>query len=153
MRDSAVSRLAFRSQSGSFMLQGCPSFCSEQCSIRKIFRRLRSGPEHMTWPHEWDHPINRGVVLQDGLVVMRRDFRLMVSGFVTGSVLQAKYSPTGLPGRSGRTHVQHGTAAELSSQMLQSVDGAIAAASRDHLLSVCCIRLNSEGLVEHTGRR
>ncbi len=59
----------------------------------------------MTWPYEWDHPFNRGVVGQVDLVVMRSDFRLMVDGFVTGSVLQAKYFLTGFPRRSGRRHV------------------------------------------------
>ena len=122
----------------------------EQSSTRKIFRNLRIGPENVTWPHEWDHPVNRGVVGQDGLVVMRWDFRLMVSGFVTGSVLQAKYFPTGLPQRSRRKHVQHGREAELSTHQWSYCRSIYRLSP---ILSVCCIQSNSEGVVERTGRR
>ncbi len=104
-----------------------------------IFQSLRNGPEHATWIHELHHPADRGVVGQDGLVVMRWDFRFMVTGFVTSCVLQAEHFPTGLPRRSERAHAQPGTPAELLAQRRQE-------SPMDELLSICCVPSKSEGL-------
>ncbi len=67
----------------------------------------------------------------------------MVSGFATGSVLQAKYFPTGRPRRSGQTHVQYGTEAELWAHRwsyCRSIDRL------SPIVSLCCIWSKSEGL-------
>ncbi len=64
----------------------------------------------------------------------------MVTGFVTGCVLQAKHFPTGLPRRSGRAHAQPGTPAELLAQRRQMAE----------FLSICCVPSKSEGLAAGT---
>ena len=68
-------------------------------------------------PNNLAHETIRGVVGQDGLVVMRWDFPLMVYGFVTGCVLHSKYFPRGLPRRSERGQ----TVVELFTQHRQSI--------------------------------
>ena len=105
-----------------------------------IFRSARIRPEHATWLHELDHPTKRGVVGQVGLVVMRWDFRLMVNGIVTNSVLQVKCFPTGLLRRSGQTYPQQWS-------YWRSV------VRLSPIVPVYCNQSNSEGVMEHTGRR